>query len=276
MLKYGFGGALPCADAQRQHMQRAAGMAAVLTTEEEAEIGERFAQREGAPDRERFGSEGPPPLPREREGPPPPRERDWERDRDRDFRGPPPAPGPRDDGPPRSLPDLLEQLAMELPPPMALEGPPVPVDAVMDVVMFADLSPAAIAYGCAELDAGRPPSSANGVEVPQVLEAAARGGRPYEGYDQGGLPSPSGYGPPGPGGPGPLRREPPPPHDPYWHEPDPWMGPDGPPGPRKRRWEGDRDGYGPPPGDPNWGPPPDGRGPPPPWGYDDRRPPPGR
>lgn len=50
----------------------------------------------------------------------------------------------------------------------ALEGPAVPVDAVMDVVMFSDLSPAAVAFGCAELDAGRMPPSANGVEVPQV------------------------------------------------------------------------------------------------------------
>lgn len=185
LLKYSFGGALPCTDRQRQHLQRAAGMPVVLSPEEEAEIvsaeyemmtavtviemkhssctcipqflcqchlliesrfgvqgqsrhdlcitrsdtalpfarlqSERGAQQGRERERDgRFGGDGPPlPMPRDRDGPPPPRDRDWERDRERerDFRGGPP-PGPRDEPGPRPMPDLLEQLAMDLPPPM--------------------------------------------------------------------------------------------------------------------------------------------------------------
>jgi hypothetical protein len=50
----------------------------------------------------------------------------------------------------------------------SIEGPPVPVEAVMDVIMFADLSPAALAQAAAELDSGHLPSGANGI-VPNAL-----------------------------------------------------------------------------------------------------------
>jgi hypothetical protein len=50
----------------------------------------------------------------------------------------------------------------------SVEGPMVPVEAVMDVIMFADLSPAALAQAAAELDSGRLPSGANGI-APQAL-----------------------------------------------------------------------------------------------------------
>ena len=58
----------------------------------------------------------------------------------------------------------------------AVEGPLVPVEAVMDVIMMADTSPAEVAYVCAELDAGRVPSGAHGVPVPQIV-AMTPGGR---------------------------------------------------------------------------------------------------
>lgn len=38
LLKYAFEGALPCAPAQRRHLQRAAGMAVALTQDEETQI----------------------------------------------------------------------------------------------------------------------------------------------------------------------------------------------------------------------------------------------
>lgn len=53
----------------------------------------------------------------------------------------------------------------------------MPVEAVMDVVMFWQPTPEAVAFVCAELDAGRMPPSNNGVEVPQLFEVPPWGGR---------------------------------------------------------------------------------------------------
>lgn len=63
----------------------------------------------------------------------------------------------------------------------AVEGPLVPVEAVMDVIMFYRNTPEAVHYVCTELDAGRVPDgltgASEGVEVPVIQAMTAPGRR---------------------------------------------------------------------------------------------------
>lgn len=48
------------------------------------------------------------------------------------------------------------------------------MQAVLNVILHADISPPTVAHVCAELDMGNIPSGANGVAVPEILGMAAR------------------------------------------------------------------------------------------------------
>jgi len=284
LLKYTFEGAAPCTSQLQRHLLGSAGVLKGPSIEEEAAIAERFvrlhpeqfeellppavvpealtAAGKGADKEHPPGRVGPPsrweegPAPRERAegrgrrvGPP---ERADRGDRDRDHG--------RDLG----EPDLLELLARDLPPPLAVEGPLVPIEAVMDVVICYRNTPEAVNFVCTELDAGRVPNGvtgpSEGVPVPQIL-AMTPEGRKLLG-EMGALPPAS----PGGGAFPPHPRYPP--HPNMVHEPPPpapfmgsygEMGPvpfeempphpafhAGPPllPPRKRgRWEEGRDTY---------------------------------
>ncbi|KAF5829142.1 hypothetical protein DUNSADRAFT_16502 [Dunaliella salina] len=128
----------------------------------------------------------------------------------------------RDHGRDLVEPDLLELLARDLPPPLAVEGPLVPIETVMNVVMLYRNTPEAVHFVCTELDAGRVPDGiagpSEGVPVPQILAMTPEGRK---------LLGEMSTLPPAPGGgafpPHPMR----PPHPSMIHEPPlpaPFMG----------------------------------------------------
>jgi len=69
---------------------------------------------------------------------------------------PVPVPAPQPGGDIKQLPAELGSLLAALPPPKAVPGPAVDVDAVIDILINVDLSPAGTAAGDAAAAAGRP------------------------------------------------------------------------------------------------------------------------
>ncbi|KAJ9518571.1 hypothetical protein QJQ45_018615, partial [Haematococcus lacustris] len=219
LAKFGFANTVPCAAEGARQLRRAAGLEQGVATAEVEDLVDRHAARD-KPDRDGYRPDSRPASGardadregREREG----RERDRgyergerqqsrrhsrSRSRERDGGNAPSRDYNRGTGagtgPPRrererevevpvaaansGLPDLIELLLRDLPPPMvhtqaiaipsqpALEGPGVPPEVVMDVIMYSDLSATTVAYACMELDQGRLPSGAHGVPLPKLM-----------------------------------------------------------------------------------------------------------